>query len=81
MSELGLDPGAIVLREIRDEAEAEAAGFPGSPTILVDGRDISPSGPERPRGLTCRVFERRDGRVSPLPDPQDVREALARAAS
>ena len=81
MVELGLDPGAIVLREIRDEADAEAAGFPGSPTILVDGRDVSPPGPGRPQGLTCRVFERSDGRLSPLPAPQEVREALARAAS
>jgi hypothetical protein len=31
-------------------------------------------------GLNCRVYRRRDGRISPTPDPQDLREALTRAA-
>ena len=30
-----------------------------------------------PRGLTCRIYHLRDGRVSPLPDPDDIKEALA----
>ena len=33
-----------------------------------------------PTGLTCRVYRRRDGRISPTPDPADLRDAL-RAAS
>lgn len=72
----GLDPEAVRVTEIKDEAEAARRGFPGSPTILVDGRDIQPAGPEEPRGLTCRVYRRRGGGVSPLPDPADIREAL-----
>ena len=28
-------------------------------------------------GLNCRVYRRRDGRISPTPDPLDLREALA----
>jgi hypothetical protein len=32
---------------------------------------------DEPAGLTCRVYRRRDGRVSPLPDRADVRDALA----
>ena len=32
-----------------------------------------------PFGLTCRVYHRRDGRVSPTPDPADVRAALEAA--
>ena len=32
-----------------------------------------------PVGLTCRVYLRRDGRISPTPDPSDVREALLAA--
>jgi hypothetical protein len=42
--------------------------FVGSPTIRVDGVDVQPPVGE-PFGLTCRVYHRRDGRVSPTPDP------------
>ena len=50
----------------------------GSPTIRVDGRDIQPPR-EQPAGLTCRVYRLRDGRVSALPDRQDVRDTLVNA--
>jgi hypothetical protein len=75
----GLDPDAIVAREVETDAEAAAEGFRGSPTILVDGRDVQPPG-DNPVGLSCRVYRLRDGRVSALPDRADVAEAL-RAAS
>jgi hypothetical protein len=78
MSQAGLDPGALRVREVRTEAEAEIAGFPGSPTVRIDGRDIQEPVDE-PGGLTCRVYRLRDGRVSPLPDRADVREALIEA--
>ena len=81
MGQLGLDPGSLEVIEIVDEADAATHGFPGSPTILVDGEDIQPPGPEQPTGLTCRVYRRRDGRVSPLPDREDLREAFARMGS
>lgn len=81
MSEAGLDPGAIEMREVNTDAEAEAIGFLGSPSIWVDGDDVEP-GPEgaEPAGLACRVYRRGD-RVSPLPDPAAVRAALARSAA
>lgn len=75
MIELGLDPNAIVVREVRSESDAEQERFVGSPTIRIDGADIQPAG-EEPYGLTCRVYHRRDGRISPTPDSADVREAL-----
>ncbi len=75
----GLDPSGVEVIEVSDAAEAERLGFPGSPTILVDGEDIQPPDPERPIGLTCRVYRRRDGRISPLPDPEDIRDALSAA--
>jgi len=80
MRKAGLGPEAIEVTEIREEAEAERRGFPGSPTILVDGRDIQPPGAGEPGGLTCRVYRRRDGRVSPLPDADDIRQALEGSA-
>jgi hypothetical protein len=76
MKAAGLDPGTIEVTEIEADAEAERRDFPGSPTIRIDGRDIQPVGPTEPRGLTCRVYHLRDGRISPLPDPADVRDAL-----
>lgn len=77
MTALGLDSRAILLREMETDADAAAAGFIGSPTIRVDGTDVAPTGDE-PTGLTCRVYHLRDGRVSALPDPDDVRDALQR---
>jgi hypothetical protein len=78
MSALGLDPERIEIREVDTEADAEREEFVGSPTIRVDGRDIQPSDDE-PVGLTCRVYRLRDGRISAIPDREDVREALAEA--
>ena len=79
MRELDLDPESIEVREVETDERAEREGFVGSPTIRVDGRDVQPPGPEEPLGLTCRIYRLRDGRVSPTPDPQDVREALLAA--
>ena len=79
MDDVGLDPAAVDVREIETDDQAAGEAFPGSPTIRVDGRDIQPPGEGDPAGLTCRVYLRRDGRVSPTPDPQDVRAVLREA--
>jgi hypothetical protein len=79
MEMAGVDPASIEVTEIDTEEDADHTEFPGSPTIRIDGSDFQPPDPEAPRGLTCRVYRRRDGRVSPLPDPEDLREALAKA--
>jgi hypothetical protein len=78
METQGLDPDDLVVTEVRTDDGAERRRFVGSPTVLVDGADIQPTGDE-PTGLTCRVYRRRNGRISPLPDPEDVRDALAAA--
>ena len=75
----GLDPELIEVSEIDTDEEAERNDFPGSPTIRLDGEDFQPAGAEAPRGLTCRVYRHRDGRASPLPDREDLREALRKA--
>jgi hypothetical protein len=79
MVELGLDPADAVLREVGTEEDARREGFVGSPTIRIDGVDVQPPGVDEAPGLTCRVYYRRDGRVSPTPDPEDVRDALRAA--
>lgn len=81
LTELGLPDTPISMREIRTDAEAAEARFPGSPTILVDGVDVAPEPEEEPGGLSCRVYRRRDGRISPTPDPADLRDALEAAAA
>jgi hypothetical protein len=78
MTELGLDPDAIEVRHVDTDARAGAESFVGSPTIRIDGVDVQDPGDE-PAGLTCRVYHRRDGRISPVPDPDDVRDALRHA--
>lgn len=78
MAAHGLDDERLEVVEITDEANAKRYGFPGSPTIRVDGEDIQPPDPQQAGGLTCRVYRRRDGRISPLPDPEDLRDAFAR---
>ena len=66
------------MREVDTEQRADRERFVGSPTIRIDGADIQDPGDE-PAALTCRVYHRRDGRVSPVPDPADVRDALRAA--
>jgi hypothetical protein len=79
MREEGLDPDSVAVSEIENDDDAQRTGFPGSPTIRIDGEDFQPPAADAPRGLTCRVYRLRDGRASPLPDPQDLREALRKA--
>jgi hypothetical protein len=73
-------PADVTRVEIEDDEEARRERFPGSPTIRIDGRDIVPPEQGEPYSLTCRVYRRRDGRISPVPDPEDVRDAVRRAA-
>jgi len=75
-----LDPESVEVREIDTEPAAEREGFVGSPTIRIDGADLQPPPDDEPPGLTCRIYRRRDGSASPLPDPADLRVALAAAA-
>jgi hypothetical protein len=78
MPALGLDPAAVVVREVDTDEAAERERFVGSPTIRIDGVDVQEPGDE-PIGLTCRVYRLRDGRISPTPDPADLRDALQAA--
>jgi hypothetical protein len=79
MDDAGFDPASIQVREIDTEEAAGREEFVGSPTIRVDGVDIQPPAGDEPTGLACRVYRHRDGRTSPLPDAEDLREALRAA--
>ncbi|MBA2342880.1 MAG: thioredoxin family protein [Thermoleophilaceae bacterium] len=80
LADTGLDPESVVVREVGGDEDAQRERFVGSPTIRVAGADVQPPGPEEPVSLTCRIYHLRDGRVSPTPDPADVRDALRAAA-
>ena len=79
MTEEGLDPDAVEVREIDTDGAAATESFVGSPTIRIDGRDVQSPLEDASVALTCRVYRLRDGRYSPTPDPDDVRDALRAA--
>ena len=66
----------VELREVRTDEEAVALGFPGSPTVRVDGRDVDPAGADSRPALTCRIYPTDDGRISPIPSREQLEEAL-----
>ena len=80
LREEGVDTRVELVEVISDE-QARRDRFPGSPTVRIDGEDVAPPGDGEPFSLTCRVYRTRDGRVSPIPDPDDLREAVRRARS
>ena len=72
-----LDVAATVTeREIVSQDDAERLGFPGSPTIRVDGRDVDPEGAGRQAVLSCRIYTLPDGRPSPVPSRESLEAAL-----
>lgn len=71
----GVD-ATVDVREVRTQEEARALGFPGSPTIRVDGRDVDPAGAEDPPSLSCRIYHLPNGRVSPVPTREQIEEAM-----
>jgi hypothetical protein len=75
----GLDPATIELLEVATEQDAVAARFVGSPTVRVDGVDVDPPPPDARPALGCRIYRRRSGRYSSLPDIDDIRRAVLAA--
>jgi hypothetical protein len=79
VAEAGIDADVEVVK-VETDAQAEQWHFVGSPTILVEGRDIDPPPPSAQFALTCRAYRREDGRISPLPSPEMIRRGLLAAA-
>ena len=77
LSEEGVD-AEVDLVEVESDDQARRERFPGSPTIRLDGEDAIPGDPGEPFSLTCRIYRLRDGRISPTPDPEDLRDAVRR---
>ncbi len=69
-------PPSVERTFIGDLDHAAGLGFHGSPTVRIDGRDVSPL--ERaPIGLGCRLYRQPDGALRGVPPPGAIRDALA----
>ena len=75
---VGADPEAIIYEQVTTVEQAEALGFHGSPTILVDGTDPFAE-PAAPAGLTCRIYRTAQG-VQSAPTVEQLQAALTRRA-
>lgn len=73
---LGGDPDAFTCEQVTTVEQAEALGFRGSPTILVNGVDPF-ADPDAPAGLTCRIYRTATG-VQPAPTVAQLQAALTR---
>ena len=77
LADLGREDVHVVERQVRSGEEARQLGFPGSPTFAVGRRDLFPT--DASAALSCRVYQRADGRSSPLPDAADLTDRLRNA--
>ena len=78
-AELGMDT-ELRTTLIGDQAAAEQARFPGSPTVRIDGCDVEPgSEPATQYTVGCRLY-RLEHRFAGQPEERWVREALLLAA-
>jgi peroxiredoxin len=69
-------PANVQARLIATQEDAVELAFPGSPTIRIDGQDVDPAGADAPPSLTCRIYRRPAGVVSPVPSMQQIQRAL-----
>lgn len=70
----------VHVHRLETDTEAEEVGFPGSPTIRIDGKDIDDR-PNLPVGLACRAYRHQNGRISPLPEKETILQAIRQARS
>jgi hypothetical protein len=79
MAEMGIE-AAVDEIEVLTDKDAHRLRFPGSPTIRIDGVDVDPLGASQMgTALTCRVYRLQDGRFSPVPSREMIRQALRAA--
>ena len=77
-AELGVDT-ELRTSLIIDQAAADQALFPGSPTVRVDGRDVEPGSELVTEYLVgCRLY-RLEHRLAGQPKERWIRQALLRA--
>jgi hypothetical protein len=77
LTDLGVDVPGLTYELVTTPEQAERAGFRGSPTILVNGRDPF-ADPADPVGLSCRLYRGPAG-VDHAPTVEQLRSALVDA--
>jgi hypothetical protein len=76
LDDIGLGSQSFEMVVVESPAMAEQMHFLGSPTYMVEGRDLfDESG--RPAALACRIYPG----GQPLPGLRDLRQALKEAAA
>lgn len=79
LADLGVD-AELRTPVVVDQAAAERARFPGSPTVRVGGHDVEPGAdPPAEHTLACRLY-RHEHHLAGQPEERWVRDALLRAA-
>jgi hypothetical protein len=76
LSELGVEAD-VELVAVNTDEEAQRLRFPGSPTILVEGRDLFPVQERSVWALGCRTYATSEG-LKGCPTREMFRDALAR---
>lgn len=69
----------ITITTVATHDEAQERGFPGSPTILLNGSDPFARS-DTPTALSCRLYSTPDG-LRGVPALRDLRQALKQAAA
>ena len=69
--------GSVSTVDVDTTETAEALGFRGSPTILINGVDPF-ADPEAPVGLTCRIYATERG-LQGVPPTDELRSHLRHA--
>lgn len=74
LEELGAE-ATVTTRRVETHEQAVALGFPGSPTLVVDGEDPFAE-PGASVGLACRIY-RTDTGMAGAPSEDQLRAVLA----
>jgi len=69
----------IEIVKVETEEQAQKFQFTGSPTVRINGEDIVAPPAETRYGLACRAYRLEDGRISPLPSLEMIRNAITAA--
>ena len=73
-AEFGFD---LDRHQVETDEDARRLHFRGSPTVLIDGRDLFATGDE-PIGLSCRIYRTERG-LTGAPSVEQLHEALTAA--
>jgi hypothetical protein len=77
---VGLDDTPTIERVVDDSRDAVTSGMRGSPTVLVDGRDLFESDDYKEGSVSCRLYATSDG-LANSPTTDQIVEALGTRAT